>query len=81
MDRHKPTNRPLTTAQIRAGIRYNEGNLVVYRDGDWEIHDNEFIGLYIAYKSRSLVFMKVSDYPKIPPEIHAKWKFLVQMDK
>lgn len=81
MDRNKVTGRPLTTAQIRAGIRYNEDNMVVYRDGDWAIHDNEFIGLYLAYKGRSLVFMKKDSYPEIPADIHAQWKFLVEMDK
>lgn len=58
-------------------------NTEIYEDGDWSIHRNKYLGLYICHKGRSLMFgkPKPTDIPEVPPHIRAKWEFLCQMEK
>lgn len=59
-------------------------NVSLYKDGDWSIARNRYLGLYILYKGQSMMFVASrdrKDMPDMPEHIRTKWKFLCQMDK
>lgn len=66
-------------------IKTPKENVVLYKDGDWSIARNKYLGLYILYKNNSMMFVASGDRKDmphdIPDEIRAKWKFLCQLDK
>lgn len=65
-------------------IKTPKENVVLYKEGDWSIARNKYLGLYILYKGNSMMFMASEyrkDMPDIPDNIRAKWKFLCQLDK
>lgn len=69
---------------VEESIKTPKDNVTLYKDGDWSIARNKYLGLYILYKGNSMLFVASEfrkDMPDLPDHILAKWEFLCQMDK
>ncbi len=61
-----------------------EDNVEIYKDGEWSIRRNKYLGLYICHNGNALMFLtreKQKEMKKVPGNIRTKWKFLCEMEK